>query len=183
MNNLFIELNVDKEPYIKKLTDDNVINLTGESGSGKSYYTNHYLNNDNYVVIDTDEVFARFEDSKGINKELGIEFRNKYKELPNLFNDFDIIYQDILEFFKDTNKIIVIDSAQFRNVKDINILKGTVIVMRTSVDKCYNRCIERYKINHPNATEEDIINYSNKKRGMYIWHKSINDFILKIDNK
>ena len=44
-------------------------------------------------------------------------------------------------------KIIVIDSAQFRNVKDINILKGTVIVMRTSVDKCYNRCIERYKIN------------------------------------
>ena len=35
MNNLFIELNVDKEPYIKKLTVDNVINLTGESGSGK----------------------------------------------------------------------------------------------------------------------------------------------------
>lgn len=34
-NELLIELDIDKEPYIKKITDDKIINLTGESGSGK----------------------------------------------------------------------------------------------------------------------------------------------------
>ena len=37
---LYISLYVDKDPYIKTLTEDKIINITGESGSGKSYYTN-----------------------------------------------------------------------------------------------------------------------------------------------
>ena len=48
---LYISLYVDKDPYIKTLTKDKIINITGESGSGKSYYTNKYLNDDNYIVI------------------------------------------------------------------------------------------------------------------------------------
>ncbi len=35
---LLVELDVDKEPYIKVLTDDKIINITGESGSRKKLY-------------------------------------------------------------------------------------------------------------------------------------------------
>ena len=39
-----ISLTIDKDHYIKKLTDDKVINLTGQSGSGKSTYAKeHYI--------------------------------------------------------------------------------------------------------------------------------------------
>lgn len=30
---LLVELDVDKEPYVKIFTDDKIINITGESGS------------------------------------------------------------------------------------------------------------------------------------------------------
>ena len=32
--------------------------------------------------------------------------------------------KDILEFFKNDYRLIIIDSAQYRNVKDISIIKG-----------------------------------------------------------
>ena len=57
-NPLHITLDVDKDVFINKITDDKVINITGESGSGKSFYTNKYINNDDYIVIDTDLVFS-----------------------------------------------------------------------------------------------------------------------------
>lgn len=181
-NDILIDLKQDKEPYIKQITKDKIINLTGESGSGKSYYARKYINDDNYIVIDTDEVFARYEHSTGINKELGSYFRNKYETLPSLFDDFDLIYDEIITFFKDYNKTIVIDSAQFRNMKDIDKLKGTIIVIRTSIDNCYKRSIERFKNNYPNATKEELNKFSEKKKGMYKWYLSLNEFILKIDN-
>ncbi|UKI26442.1 MAG: dephospho-CoA kinase [Bacilli bacterium] len=55
-SDLLISRFVNKDPYIKDITDDKVINITGESGSGKSTYTKKYLDNDNYIVIDTDEI-------------------------------------------------------------------------------------------------------------------------------
>ena len=47
-SDLLISMFVNKETYFKKISDDKVINITGESGSGKSSYTNKYLNDDNY---------------------------------------------------------------------------------------------------------------------------------------
>ena len=62
-------------------------------------------------------------------------------------------FNDILFFLKDTGKTIVIDSAQFRNMKNLSKLKGEVVVVRTCIDTCYNRCINRFDENFPNATE------------------------------
>lgn len=180
-NKLLINQFIDREPYIKKITDDKVINITGESGSGKSYYCNKFIEDDNYILVDTDEVFSRFENSKGITKELGVMFRNKYKELPNICDDFDIIYKDILDYLKNSNKTIVIDTAQFRNIKDYSLLKGNVIIIRTCINKCYERCIQRYIKNHKGYTDEELNKFKNKKIGMYKWYKSLNTFIEKID--
>lgn len=168
-----ISLDVDKEPYIKKLTDDKIINLTGESGSGKSYYTNQFKTDSNYIIVDTDEVFSRFDSSNGINRELGLMFRDKYgNNIPNIITDFDTCYKDILDYFRNNNKTIVIDSAQFRNVKDLTILKGTVIVLRTCINTCYERCINRWNGNNPNASDKEKVIYANKKE------KCINGIIV-----
>ncbi len=183
MNDIFITLDIEKEPYIKEITDDKVINLTGQSGSGKSTYASIHFNSDNYLIIDTDEVFSekRFLKSKGINKELGEYFRSKYEVLPEVGNDFDLIYQDILEYCKSLSQTIVIDCAQFHCIKDINLLKGKMIIIRTCINTCYNRCIERYIKENPNHTEEELNKYKERKKGIYSWYIGSNEFISKID--
>ena len=136
------------------------------------------------LVIDTDEIFSesRFKNATGINKELGEYFRTKYNVLPNCGDDFDLIYKDILEHCKKYNKIIVIDCAQLHCIKDINLLKGTIIVLRTCINTCYERTIERYKTINKNYTEEELEKYKERKKSIYEWYKYSNEFLEKIDN-
>lgn len=183
-SDLDISLTIFKKPYIKQLTNDNIINLTGQSGSGKSTYANEHFNTDEYLIIDTDEIFSdkRFQYAKGISKELGEMFRSKYHELPDLGSNFDLIYRDILNYCKKYDKTIIIDCAQFHCIKDINILKGKIIIIRTDIDTCYKRCIDRYKTLNPNYSKEDLNKYSNKKLNIYKWYKGTNDFIKRIDS-
>lgn len=178
-----INLYIDKAPYIKKITDDNVINLTGQSGSGKSTYAKKCFNSDQYLIVDTDDIFSdiRFENSSGINKELGEYFRNKYKVLLDLSNDFDLIYNEILDYCKKYNKILVIDCAQFHCIKNINLLKGIIIIIRTCIDNCYNRTIERFKTINKNYNENELLKYCERKKSIYNWYKYSNEFLEKID--
>ena len=97
---LFICLDIDKDPFIKHLSDDLVLNITGESGSGKSYATLPYRGNPDCIVIDTDEVFGRHKRSDEC-ETLYQYFQSKYGEIPDLCQDFDKIYCDILDFYKD----------------------------------------------------------------------------------
>lgn len=180
---LLISINVDKELYIKTITNDKVINLTGESGSGKSYFSDKYINDDNYIVIDTDIVFGDKPSNNKESVELRSIFRDKEKDY--LMTNFDDCYKMILDYFKDSDKTIVIDSAQYRNIQDYSILKGTVIVMRTCIDTCYNRCINRYikkcEENNWKYTTKDLEKYKNKKLGMYKWYKNLNKFLDNIN--
>lgn len=178
-----INLFIDKEPYIKQITKDNVINLTGQSGSGKTTYAKEHFNSDEYLVVDTDDIFSdnRFSNSVGINKELGEYFRNKYEKIPNCGDNFDLIYEDILNYCSKYNKTIVIDSAQFHCIKDLTLLKGKLIMIRTCIDNCYNRTIERYKTNNKNYSQEELEKYKDRKKAIYTWYKSTNEFIEKID--
>lgn len=184
---LDINLYISKTPYEKILSDDKIINLTGQSGSGKSYYACNYFNGEEYEIIDTDEIFSdkRFEKTSGLNKELGTYFRNRYNPLPNLSDDFDLIYKEILSYCKDEKKTIVIDCAQFHCIKDISILKGKIIIIRTDIETCYNRVIERWIKNHKDNNidyiEEELSAYSNKKKAIFKWYKGSNEFIKRVD--
>ena len=179
MKDIFISETIDKEPYIKDITDDKIINLTGESGSGKSTYSDKYLKDDNYIVIDTDIVFS---DMPSDNKE-SVNLRKIFKDTPKdiLINDFDSFYKKVLDYYKDSDKTLVIDTAQYRNIKDVTILKGKLIVLRTSVKTCFERSESRFISRNPNATIEEIEAHKNKKRGMFSWYKMINEFIEKVD--
>ena len=88
-SSISINLYIDKEPYIKEITNDKIINITGESGSGKSYYTNKYLNDDNYIVIDTDLIFG---DRPTTNQDC-LNIREIFKDEPKdiLITLFEII--------------------------------------------------------------------------------------------
>ena len=178
-SDLLISRFIDKKPYIKDITKDKVINLTGESGSGKSYFSNKYLNDDNYIVIDTDIVFS---DKLSDNKE-SVELRKIFDNKPKdyLFTDFDDFYTKILDYFKNTDKTIVIDSAQYRNIKDCSILKGKIIVTRTSIETCYERVLNRWKSNMKTYTKEEYIKYATRKLGMFKWYKGLNNFLKKIN--
>lgn len=66
---------VNKDIYIKELTKDKTINITGESDSGKSFYSNKYLNDNNYIVIDTDMIFSE----KTTNNEDILQIRKLFK--------------------------------------------------------------------------------------------------------
>lgn len=178
-----IALDIDKEPYIKTITNDKVINLTGESGSGKSYFSNQWINDSNYIIIDTDIVFGNRPYNNKYEAELQKIFIDKYGDnLRNvLIEGFDECYDFILNYLKLEDKIIVIDSAQYRNMKDLTKLKGQIIIMRTCINTCYKRCLERYNKILPNATDKEKQKYAEKKKKMYTWYKSLNDFILKVD--
>lgn len=179
-SDLLISRFIDKDPYTKDLTNDKVINLTGESGSGKSYFSDKYIKDNNYIVIDTDIVFN---DRPSDNKE-SVELRTIFSDKPKdyLFTNFDEFYLKTLDYFKDYNKIIVIDSAQYRNIKDYSILKGQLIVMRTSIENCYERTLNRWKTNNE-FNEEEFNKFANRKKGMFSWYKGLNDFIEMIDKK
>lgn len=175
-SDLLISRFIDKEPYHKVLTKDKIINLTGESGSGKSYYTKSL--DDNYLIIDTDILFSDKPCNETISN-LRQMFINKYGKLPNLIENFDLCYQDIINYFKDTDKYIVIDSAQYRNIKDLSLLKGEIIVMRTSAETCYERCIKRF-MTKPDITKDELTNYQERKKAIFLWYHSINKLLEKL---
>ena len=175
-----ISLYVDKKPYIKKVTDDKIINITGESGSGKSYYVDKYLKKGDCIVIDTDLIFDNKKTDNIDLIEIKKIFKNKSKDC--FITDFDNCYLEILNFFKNSDKTIIIDSAQYRNIKDYSILKGKIIVIRTCIDKCFERVLYRWKNRNENYKLEDYMKYKERKKGMFKWYKSLNKFIEKVQN-
>ncbi|MBE6161045.1 MAG: hypothetical protein E7158_02325 [Firmicutes bacterium] len=174
---IYIDLNIDKDPYIKNITDDKIINITGESGSGKSFFSDKYIKDDNYIVIDTDIVFSNKLSANLESVELRTIFSDKQKDY--LIANFDEFYLKVLDYFKDSNKTLVIDSAQYRNIKDYSILKGKVIVMRTSINTCYQRLLNRWKLKNK-YNEEEFQKYATRKKGIFEWYHSLNKFIEEI---
>ncbi len=65
--------------------------------------------------------------------------------------------------------------------KELNLLKGKVVIIRTSIEECYKRVINRWKELNKNYTEEELEKYKNKKIGMFEWYKSLNDFIINLN--
>jgi hypothetical protein len=53
--------------------------------------------------------------------------------------------------------------------------------MRTSINKCYERCIERWKSRNRYYVEEELEKFKNRKLGIFKWYESLNKFILNVD--
>ena len=81
------------------------------------------------------------------------------------------------------NKTIVIDCAQFHCAKDLNILKGKIIILRTNIETCYQRTISRWIENHNGIyKQEELEQYKERKKAIFKWYKGTNQFIHNINN-
>ena len=139
MNNK-IYLFKDRDDYVKELTKDNIVNVTGEKGSGKSYLG---INKEkDSIVVHLDPVFTpeASEDSE-YSKEIREYLIDKYGEITDA--EFSNYYKDIIKYLNKYDKTIYIEGGSIAEVEDLSILKGTVIVKRTGVLKCFIRVIKR----------------------------------------
>lgn len=137
-----INLFLDKNDYILKITDDEIINVTGSVGSGKSTYGINYHDNKDYIVIDFDSIGSD-NDPKTLTDDI-IELR-KYlsKYYKDLRMDEMNYYDSIIKFIKSKNKKGIIVGGHITHVSNLSKLKGTIIVKRTARIKCSYRAIIR----------------------------------------
>ena len=161
MKNNKIYLFKDRDDYVKKITKDNIFNITGEKGSGKSYFGD-MKDVDKNVVIHLDPVFLpvgskEHGDSSKVREILIHKYGDKIN--PDKYFEKDY-YKEIIKYIG--NKEGYIEGGSIAEIHDISIIKGTVIVKRTGVFKCFIRTIKRDYHN------EYFMNEEIKKHGKFI---------------
>ena len=133
----------DQKDYIKDLTDDNIVNVIGTKGSGKTTLSLKSIDDDDYIVINCDRLFELPSNEKEDKELTNIRkmLNDKYGKL-NMNNDFTNCYNDIVEYILGNNKKGLIEGNVIQNV-DPTILKGKIIIKRTASYKSFKRAVKR----------------------------------------
>ena len=133
----------DQEDYVKDLTDDNIVNVIGTKGSGKTTSSLKYIDDDNYIVINCDRLFELPSTEKEDKELTNIRkmLNDKYGKL-NMNDDFTDCYNDIVEYILNKNKKGIIEGNV---IQDINpeLLKGKIVIKRTAAYKSYKQAVKR----------------------------------------
>lgn len=135
----------DRSDYVKKLTNDDVVNVIGTKGSGKTTSTLKYINDENYIVINCDRLYEMPTDNDIEDKylsEIKKNLKEKYGKIAE-GEEFVNCYNDILDFIKKKKKKALIEGNVIYDIKPITQLKGMIIVKRTGIIKCFIRTIKR----------------------------------------
>ena len=133
----------DQEDYIKDLTDDNIINVIGTKGSGKTTSSLKYIDDDDYIVINCDRLFELPSTEKEDKELANIRkmLNDKYGKL-NMNDDFTNCYNDIVEYILNKSKKGLIEGNVIQNI-DPKQLKGKIIIKRTASYKSFKRAVKR----------------------------------------
>ena len=133
----------DQEDYIKDLTDDNIINVIGTKGSGKTTSSLKYIDDDDYIVINCDRLFELPSTEKEDKELTNIRkmLNDKYGKL-NIDEDFTNCYKDIVDYILNMNKKGLIEGNVIQNI-DPKQLKGKIIIKRTASHKSFKRAVKR----------------------------------------
>lgn len=187
----------DRDDYIKKLSDDNVINVIGTKGSGKTSSALKYIGDNDYLVINCDNFYDMPVNEKVDNKyfdDLKKLLIKKYKNIPDDCNFIDC-YNDILEFSKKKKKKVIIEGNVLYSIKPIYLLKGIIIVKRTGVIKSFVRSIKR---DYPNKYFLDLEikkhgeflgrfyrlkNIIKRRKNIFSKYHEIEDIILELEKR
>lgn len=162
MNDYKIGIFRDKEDLIFNISDKNIINITGITGSGKSTLGKELSINNGYELLNFDWIFGYGYDKdkisnkiKGIintlyikypeikekdffrwknNKEENLRIKERYTKYATKF------YNYIIENIEGN---IIIEGMQFLDYINTNDLKGKLVIRRTSLFNCYIRAFRR----------------------------------------
>ena len=140
-----LSLLIDKKDYIKRIAEDDVVNIIGLKGSGKTTSVVEYLNDDSYIVVNCDALLELPENNRKEDKLL-FEIRKKlFKKHGEIKTNKEFIdcYNDIVSYAKNKNKKLLIEGNLILEINPISKLKGTVIIKRTGIIKCFIRTIKR----------------------------------------
>ncbi len=165
---------IDKKDIVKKCTNDNIINITGMIGSGKTTLSNKYKNNNNYIVISLDCLY-RGQDKENINEET-IKINQILKEkYPTQDNEkyFKNYYQEIINYIYNYDKpiIFILEGQQIYRFLKLNDIKGQLIVKRTCIIKCWKRSIIRHIKKKKIDLNKNLITKKQYYYNIYYWIK------------
>ena len=190
-----IYLYKDRDDYVKTLTNDEVINIIGTKGSGKTFSASIYTKDDSYIVINTDRLLSLptdNENSKYIEdiKDILVKKYGKIYEGEEFYKQ----YIDIINYVKDKKKKPIIEGNLLYDIKPITKLLGTVIVKRTGIHKCYIRTIKRdypnkYFLNEEIKKHGKVLgrvhrfkNITKRRKNVYKLYHDIESIIEELDN-
>ena len=190
-----IYLYKDRDDYVKKLTSDDVINIIGTKGSGKTYTSLKYTKDDNYIVINTDRLLSLPMDSieDDYTKKIRDILIKKYGSIKE-GEEFYKQYLDIIDYINKMKKKPIIEGNLLYDIKPITKLLGTVIVKRTGIHKCYIRSIKRdypnkYFLNEEIKKHGKVLgrihrfkNISKRRKNIYKLYHDIESIIEELDN-
>ena len=184
----------DQEDYVKNLTDDEITNIIGTKGSGKTTESLKYINDDDYIVINCDRLLELPCDEKE-DKELAVIrelLKEKYGSIKEGENFVDC-YNDIVDYIKNNNKKGLIEG---NIIQDINpeLLKGKIIVKRTAKFKSFKRAVKRdYKNEYFMQLEKEqhkhlykVIRFykiTKRRKSVFNQAKEIDGIIKKLERK
>lgn len=130
----------DKDDIKFLLTDDNIINVTGIIGSGKTTLAREIRNDTSFELISLDWMFGASLKNRPENiKKLSDDFEKLYPD-KNKYKYADLIYKYLLANLAD-NKIF--EGRHIYRYIDPKVLKGTLIIKRTSLINSYKRAFKR----------------------------------------
>lgn len=184
----------DQEDYVKNLTDDEITNIIGTKGSGKTTESLKYINDDDYIVINCDRLLELPCDEKE-DKELAVIrelLKEKYGSIKEGENFVDC-YNDIVDYIKNNNKKGLIEG---NIIQDINpeLLKGKIIVKRTAKFNSFKRAVKRdYKNEYFMQLEKEqhkhlykVIRFykiTKRRKSVFNQAKEIDGIIKKLERK
>ena len=99
-----------------------------------------------------------------------------------LVDNYDSFSYNLYQLTGEIEPDIKVIRNDEMTVKEIKLLKGKIIIIRTSIEECYKRVVNRWKEISKNYNEEELTRYQNRKLGMYEWYKSLNKFLENVDN-
>ena len=130
----------DKDDIRFLLTDDNIINITGIMGSGKTTLAREIRSNTDFEMISLDWMFGASLKNRPENiKKLSDDFEKKYPD-KNRYKYANVIYNYLINSLSD-NKIF--EGKHIYKYIDSSLLKGTLIIKRTSLINSYKRAFKR----------------------------------------
>lgn len=136
----------DKYDYEKRTTKDEVINVIGLKGSGKTTLSNKYINDNNYVVINCDKLLEigefKEDNDNGTLNELKDILISKYGSIKQ-GKEFINCYNDIVNHILSKDKKVFIEGNVLQDIESVLLLRGKVIVKRTAVFKSFTRAVKR----------------------------------------
>lgn len=129
----YLRLFIDKPDYKKVITKDDVINVIGTKGSGKTTLSNNYINNKEYIVIKCDRLFSNEEASSATkaSEEIKEKLFQKYQTI-EAGDNFINYYNEIVDYIlTNQKKKATIEGSAIQDIKPITLLKGTIIVKKS----------------------------------------------------